>query len=361
MDMANLALALYLSEQEREVHLVTHRADEELSSRPNVFVHRVPKIANSYFLSSPLIDVAGRRQAAKIFARGGRVLVNGGNCKWGDVNWVHYVHAAYQRQFVGSQLQGLKNHFNSRLDLSDEKKALRQARIIIANSQRTKQDIINNLGVSPERIQVVYYGIDSQLFQPATREEVDAARTKLGWSTDNPVMAFVGALGDRRKGFDTLFAAWKTLCSDPAWDVDLAIIGTGVELDSWKARAAHEGLTARMKFLGFRRDVHEVLKACDALIAPTRYEAYGLGVHEALCCGLPALVTKTAGVAERYPAELQDLLITDPDDADHLVSRLRAWRTRKDEYQLSVAAFSEKLRAISWKDMAEQLVGIIEA
>ena len=51
-----------------------------------------------------------------------------------------------------------------------------------------------------------------------------------------------------------------------------------------------------------------VFAACDLLIHPARYEAYGLAVHEALCRGLPALVSATAGVAERYPEDLGQLL-----------------------------------------------------
>ncbi|MDK2408772.1 glycosyltransferase [Aphanizomenon sp. PH219] len=54
-----------------------------------------------------------------------------------------------------------------------------------------------------------------------------------------------------------------------------------------------------INFLGFRADVPNLLRAADCLVAPTRYEAYDLGVHEALCCGLPAIVSADAGVDER--------------------------------------------------------------
>src|SRR2546428_102724 len=77
----------------------------------------------------------------------------------------------------------------------------------------------------------------------------------------------------------------------------------------WQGMAAAHELAGRVRFLGFRTDVPDLLRAADVLIAPSRYEPYGLTVHEALCCGLPALVSAAAGVAERYPAELSDLLI----------------------------------------------------
>ena len=111
----------------------------------------------------------------------------------------------------------------------------------------------------------------------------------------------MGALGDVRKGFDTLFEAWRRLVGDPGWDARLVVVGTGTSLPSWRARAVDEGLGGSIAFLGFRDDVPDVLAACDLLVSPTRYEAYGLNVQEALCTGLPAIVSAGAGIAERYP------------------------------------------------------------
>lgn len=359
MDMSNLALARYLAERGEEVHLVTHRAQEDLAGKPNVTVHYVPKPANSYLLAAPFLDHIGRHWASKLSRRDGCVVVNGGNCRWGDVNWVHYVHAAYRQAYTGKTRQMLKNRCAHGTFLAYERKALRSARIVIANSERTKRDLIERLNVAAERVHTIYYGVDSERFRPPTAEERSHARAALGWTDDKPMVAFVGALGDSRKGFDRLFAAWKILCSGPKWEAELVVVGTGFELPVWKERAREAGLQNRIRFMGFRDDVPVILAACDALIAPTRYEAYGQGVHEALCCGLPALVSKAAGVAERYPPELGELLIPDPDDIGDLVERLRAWCARAEEYSRLVSSLSQKLRAHTWNMMAEQIVGVM--
>jgi glycosyltransferase involved in cell wall biosynthesis len=360
MDMPNLALARHLVEAGTEVHLVTHRAAEELTRKPNVIVHHVPKPANSYLLAAPFLDRMGRKWAAEITARQGDVVANGGNCLWGDINWVHYVHAAYRAPRVGSALRIAKNECAHRTFRAMERAALKRARIVIANSERTKRDIVEHLGVAEERIRVVYYGIDRERFRPRTSEERERAKIKLGWSKERPVVAFIGALGDRRKGLDKLLAAWESLCADSHWDADLAVTGAGAELPVYQARARAANLESRIHFLGFRDDVPAILAACDALIAPTQYEAYGQGVHEALCCGVPALVTKTAGVAERYPAELKDLLIPDPEDVDDLRERLRAWRNRADEYRALTLPLSQQLRAHTWEHMAAQIVSVAQ-
>jgi glycosyltransferase involved in cell wall biosynthesis len=173
------------------------------------------------------------------------------------------------------------------------------------------------------------------------------------------MFAFVGALGDRRKGFDTLFETWKTLCRDSGWDADLVVVGTGAELPAWKERAVAAGMDSRIRFLGFRRDVPDIFRACDAHVIPTRYEPYSLVTQEALCCGLPALITQTAGIAERFPVALQDWLIPDPDDVVDLASRIRRCRDQATQLAPDLAAFSEQLRAWTWDQMAEQFTDIV--
>ncbi|MBW3575460.1 MAG: glycosyltransferase family 4 protein, partial [Actinobacteria bacterium] len=98
-------------------------------------------------------------------------------------------------------------------------------------------------------------------------------------------------------------------------------------------RAVEAGLADRIQFLGFHSDVRRLLWAADALASPTRYEAYGLAVQEAVCCGRPVLVSEAAGVAERIGGEARRLLIADPNDAEGVAARLRAWRDGLHEHR----------------------------
>jgi glycosyltransferase involved in cell wall biosynthesis len=360
MDRANYALADYLARQGKQVHLVAHRVASELLTYPNVTFHRVLKVANSYLLSSPLLDWIGRLQARHFTANGGRVLVNGGNCQSGDINWVHYVHAAYCPKNQAGLLRQCKGFVARQMFLNAEQKALKSARAIFANSNSTKRELIEKLNIPPHKLHVVYYGIDPQIFYPPTPQQRSAIRQELGWTADKPIVAFIGALGDRRKGFDTLFAAWQKLCASSEWDADLIVIGCGAELKQWQQRATVAGIGPRIHFLGFRSDVPRLLQGADCLVAPTRYEAYGLAVHEALCCGLPSLVTSSAGVAERYPPQLHDLLIPNPEDATDLAARLQKWRWNKHHYSNLVYSLSQELRNYTWDDMAQNILNKIE-
>jgi len=125
-----------------------------------------------------------------------------------------------------------------------------------------------------------------------------AAGARLG--ADVPVVAFVGALGDLRKGFDTVFEVWAELARDPAWPCHLAVIGSGAEAPYWRHRVAQMPWASGCISSGFRATWAGVLAACDALISPTRYEPYGLAAHEALCSGLATFVTASAGVRSAF-------------------------------------------------------------
>ena len=86
----------------------------------------------------------------------------------------------------------------------DRARRARAAKFVIANSERTRRDVIERVGVPEGRVVRVYYGVDAARFlaNPTERRE---ARWSLGWTDDRSRVAFVGALTDRRKGFD-----WRT-------------------------------------------------------------------------------------------------------------------------------------------------------
>jgi len=361
MDYANHALAKYLARSGAEVHLVTHRAWPDLRESPQVEVHRVWRPLRSHLVGMPLLAWKGRQWARRLRKLQARVVVNGGNCPWHDITWIHYVHAAYDPPLAGSMPYRLRKKLTHSYSLATERSTLRRASLVLCNSRRSLRDVVERVGVPESRAHVIYYGTDPNRFGPITPGERETARAKLGWENDRPIVVFIGALGDRRKGFDTLFAAWQILCQDRNWDCDLAVVGTGADLPTWRRGAAAAGLAKRIHFLGFRKDVPELLAACDLLVHPSRYEAYGLGVHEAVCRGIPALVSAQAGVAERYPPALHDLLIPDPDDSAGLADRLVRWRENLVAFRAAVVPLSHSLRSQTWDHMAERIVQIVHA
>ena len=106
-----------------------------------------------------------------------------------------------------------------------------------------------------------------------------------------PVRVF-GAIGrlDRQKGFDTLITAFRTL---PHPDIALHVFGQGEE------EAALRGLAAgdpRICFKGFASSPARAYAGVDAVVMPSRWEAYGLVAIEALSAGRPVICAAVDGL-----------------------------------------------------------------
>lgn len=363
MDAANAALATHLADRGSKVHLVCHRADDDLREHEMVEVHRVERPAGSFFLGQWLINSSGRRVARTVLAHdaSARVVVNGGNCNWPDINWVHYVHHAWREMdSAAPQLSRAKLRLDKSVALLRERRALLRAQVVFANSNRTRDDLINLLDVPAERVHTVYLGSEPH-WKMHTPERRLSAREWLNQPADRPLVAFIGSFGfDSRKGFDTLWEAWQKLCARREWDVDLVVAGGGRALPVWQARVEQAGLGSRVSMIGHTDRIADVLAASDLLVSPVRYEPYGLNVQEALCCGVPAMVSASAGVAGRYTADLRDLLIPEPTDVDGLAARMLRWRSSMNSWKQSVAPLARQLRARTWESMSREMVEIIE-
>lgn len=357
MDRANLALASRLARRGAPTYAVGHRLESE-QDQASIHWIRARRPWGRHLLGAPILDWTGRRWAQRL-GPNVHVVVNGGNCLAPNaVNWVHYVHAAYQ-----PPIASLRRRIWNRRQLRAERIALTQrARRIVVNSQRTRQDLLDHYEVDPSRIAVCYYGIDAERFRPLDPEERQRSRVALGIDPATPTAAFVGALGDDRKGFATLAEAWAIADreSKGLWDARLLVIGTGSTLPTWRARGETEPWGRSVRFLGFRTDVPQLVGACDLLVSPTRYEAYGLNVHEAISQGVPALVSASAGVAERFPSALaQDWLLPDPRDAQDLARKLMRWREGLAAAKRGFEGLAQTLRSRSWDDCADDFVNFV--
>jgi glycosyltransferase involved in cell wall biosynthesis len=363
MDKANAALATFLLERGTPLHLVAHRVDPELSARPGVRIHLVPKPVGSFFLGEWMLDRSGRAVARRVVTQspGARVVVNGGNCIWPDINWVHSFHHAWPCMDAGAPIGfRVRNRITKSSARRRERLSIPPACVVLTNSEKTRRDVIGFFGIEPHKVHMVYLGTNP-MWKPATSAERTAARAWLGQSEERPLVVFVGALGlDQNKGFDTLWRAWQALCVRKEWDANLIVAGDGNGLRRWKVAVREAGLESRVRFLGFTDRVRDLLPAADLLVSPVRYEAFGLNVQEAICRGIPALVSDSAGIAELFPAELSAMLLPNSADTADLAYRLRRWRSNMNYWKEAFQPFSNALRKYTWKDMARRIVEIAE-
>jgi glycosyltransferase involved in cell wall biosynthesis len=361
MDHANAALADHLLSQGASVHLVAHEVDLTLV-RGAPIVHLVPCPRNSYLLGEPLLRRRGLQVASQVSAEEPqtRVVVNGGNCPWPDINWVHCVHAVWNCHDPGAPLWfKAKARIGKHSARRRERAAVRAARVIIANSRRTRDHLIEAHGVSSELIHTVYLGTAGD-YAPTTTAERMAARVSLALHPDQFIVLFVGALShDHNKGLDVLLAAWQQLSAEQRWRGILLVAGDGNARRRWMEQAGRMGLAGRVRFLGHSLAVHELLAAADLLVSPVRYEAYGMNVHEALERGVPVLVSASAGVAERLPECMNDMLLPDAISPAELAGRIAGMASGIGSATTRARQWASAARSHSWAEMAAELVSAV--
>jgi len=358
MDRANLELASQLIETGHPVHLIGHVIDENFAKRPGVTALVVPRPLGSIALGEARLAKRGEEVIRQVRAKHPHAVLvaNGGNCMGADINWVHYVHHASRFEDAGAPIGlRLKNRVAEKIFRRHEGRAIREAKLVIANSELTRNHVTELLGVDPMRTRTIYLAANADWAPPSEVERANA-RTWLQIPSEVPVACFVGALGhDRRKGFDTLWQAWKKLSADPTWAAHLVVAGGGRQVAHWRREA--DRMNGQVHVLGFTDRVCDVLAASDLLVSPVLYEPFGLNVMEAICRGVPAVVSANAGVAELYPNDLHRYLLDDPRDYERVVRMLRQWSTEVEKTRLDFAQFSGRLRQRTWMAMANEVIG----
>jgi glycosyltransferase involved in cell wall biosynthesis len=121
---------------------------------------------------------------------------------------------------------------------------------------------------------VIPNGIDLAAFSPASDDEREAARARLGLNA-SPIVVCVGRLS-RHKGQDVLLDAWPLVSRNVA-KARLVLVGEGPEADRLRSRAP-EGVS----FVGKRLDVGEWFAAADVVAVPSRWDGLSLVVLEAM-------------------------------------------------------------------------------
>lgn len=171
---------------------------------------------------------------------------------------------------------------------------LRAAREIVAISALGKAEIERLYSTPPERVTLLYNGVDLARFSPDNRERFrPATRSSLGLPEDAWVVLFVGS-GFERKGLGPLVEALARLRDRK---VRLVVAGKG-KTAGYQATAERLGVADRVVWAGLREDVERLYAAADTVALPARYEPFG-NVHlEALASGVPVLSSAHAGGAE---------------------------------------------------------------
>lgn len=219
---------------------------------------------------------------------------------------------------------------------------LNACRRLIAVSEAARRWHIDQ-GVEPERLTVAYNGVDVDRF----RLDRATCRQQLGLSDEQFVVTTIGQIG-LRKGLDTAAGAVERL-SEATPNLVWLIVGerfsTKAESIEYEASLRRRGEAlgpGRVRFLGYREDVAEILAASDVLLHAARQEPFGRVLLEAAAAGRPIVATDVGGTAEMLTADEHALLIP-VDDVDAMLAALRRVRDDRQLAQRLASAAQQRV------------------
>jgi glycosyltransferase involved in cell wall biosynthesis len=185
---------------------------------------------------------------------------------------------------------------------------------VVTVCEDIKQVLVASTGVPPEKVHVVYAGVDLSRFDVS---RADGSRVRREWGVGS-AQKLVLQVGAREwKGWEDLVRAAALLAPDFP-DLTIAVVACKDEAEKARVRefAREQGIDGRVLAIGFRADMPDVLAAAD-VVADLSYEGLGITgtIREAMALGRPVIASAAGGNPELVEHGVSGLLVPPRDPA----------------------------------------------
>lgn len=233
-------------------------------------------------------------------------------------------------------------------------RSIKKATHVLADSQATKDDLVNVWQVAPQKITVLYSGADDR-FQPVTdAQKLTAVRQKYNLD-DAPYILSVGTV-QPRKNYQMLIRAFAPVAAQQPHNLIISG-GKGWLYDEMLAEIEQQGLNGRVHFIGFVDDdnLPALYSGADLFVMPSLYEGFGIPILEAMGCGIPVLSSN----ASSLPEVVGNTAVTlPPTDQTAWTEYILDLLTNPARRQQQITAGFQQAKTFSWQKSARQLMQI---
>lgn len=231
-------------------------------------------------------------------------------------------------------------------------RGLKKAGRIVAISHFTKNELISNLNIDPEKIEVIHCGVDHRIFRKLPKE--DLHRESFILPPSGKIILYVGS-EERRKNFSTLLNAMKFLMkNDPA--IHLLKVGRafpGSREETIK-QVSKLGLIDNVTFIDHINEkiLPHIYNIADVFVFPSFMEGFGLPPLEAMACGTPVISSHASSLPE---VTGDAAVLVDPNSLQALIGALQEVLSDEDlRLQLSRKG-QERAESFSWEQAAKKM------
>ncbi len=229
-------------------------------------------------------------------------------------------------------------------------RSMGRADLVLADSEATRTDLIEHLGAAPDKVQVLYCGVDARFRpgpEPGEKERLQA-QYNVG---ERPYVLSVGTI-QPRKNYARLIQAFAQLSEQP--DLQL-LIGGGKGWLYQDIFAAADKHSDRVRILGFvdDADLPALYRNATLFAFPSLCEGFGLPVLEAMACGVPVVTSSVSSLPE---VAGDAALLIDPLDTGALAQALARASQDADLRQDMVTRGLAQAAKFTWERAARQLL-----
>lgn len=194
----------------------------------------------------------------------------------------------------------------------------RRAAIVLTDSEASRRDIVERLKLPPERVRVVYLGVEPR-YQPE-HDPATATRIRQKYGLRRDFLLYLGGM-DPRKNVGALLRAYARVREQLSDSPELVIAGPRPEATDLPALARQLDLGTSVRFIGAVEEAEKpvLYGMAHLFVFPSLYEGFGLPPLEAMACGTPVVCSS----ASSLPEVVGDAaLLVDPGDEDALVTAM---------------------------------------
>ncbi len=234
-------------------------------------------------------------------------------------------------------------------------RSVRRATHVLADSQATRQDLVELWDTPAEKVTVIHCGVESR-FRPVTDSaELAAVRARYRLSP-GPYILAVSTL-QPRKNYQRLVQAFAVVAARHP-DLSLVIAGgRGWKYETILAEPKRLGVEERVRFPGFVADddLPALLSAAELFAYPSLYEGFGIPILEAMACGTPVLASNRSSLPEvTGDAGLE----VDPLDTSALAIGMERLLTDQALRSDLIARGRERAARFTWAEAARRLLTV---
>lgn len=227
-------------------------------------------------------------------------------------------------------------------------RGLKLANLIIADSHSTKNDLIKKYNINKNKIEVIYLGVDHNIYYPQNNKEF--LRKKWNLPIDGKILIHVGVEKWRKNVFN-IIKALKILQRNLK---NIYLVRIGIK--SNKIEKLINKLNLEKIVIYYQNlkeeELAELYNACDLLVFPSFYEGFGLPVLEAMACGLPAVVSNLSSLPE---ITNNNSFYCDPFYPENIAEKIFKILSDKDLYNYFRDKGLNHIKNFSWEKCANQV------